>query len=1472
MSIDELLRRARFERDAGRTREAGDLYCEVLSVEPGNQAALVEMSAMLGATGGVGAVLGFLDSLLGKAPCNAGALAVLISVFRSVGRLEEALPRLRRAVEEASETGQFALLEANVLEELGRPADAVECLRAACERFEQNFGLWEKRARLLGSLGRGEEAVAALRRCVGLCPTSSEVICELGVALDGMGRSVEAMDCFSAAFRLDTGSFSALHLLGTSLFERGEFQGAMDAYQKALAIHPGSLPTLNNLGVALVKGGGFEAGAEILRFVVAQEPGWFAAWLNLGVALRETGATREAVEALSKAVELKPDSVEGWSARAAALLRAGCCEEAAECFQRSHRLDPANAALHSDFLFASNYLPGIGAAERFAWYRKFAELHERPFLKGRRGNFRAEGEARKLRVGYVSGDFCLHSVFFFIEPVLRAHDRERFEVFCYSNRARQDRLTDLLSSQCDQWREVHEWDDAVLEEVIRNDGIDILVDLSGHTARNRMTLFARKPAPVQFTMIGCMQSTGLDAVGYRITDGLMDPAGWTEDLHSEELVRLKAGPFVFSPPSNAPKVEAAPCVSRGYVTFGSFNNSAKITERVTEAWAAVLKAVPDSRLLMVGTQENLAAKRLVELGVEPSRIRVEERCALIDYLSMHREVDGLLDTFPYNGLTVTLFAAWMGVPCLTVAGRDAASRAGEAINRRLGLGGWIAGDVGELAEVARALVGDHARLAELREGLRERVRASFCDGEGFTRELEGEYLRALGRWAASGSGQAGGVSVAERLESARLLRKAGLRGEARVKLSGVLEEEPGNVDALLEMAGLAGEAGMSEERKGLLRAAWEIAPKKEGVFEGLEECLEGLEDWTGLERIYRGMSAEQPENADVVMKLGRTLKRMGREEEALDCYKRAVELSGCGRQYVDVVVRELSMDRGRNGEALEWLEKAEPEQERTFASWMLEGRVFFKQGRLLKARRALMRAIGEDPSDAHARAGLAAVCGELSMSAEALQLLESADRLKPGDMEIQTDLAEALHRIEDMGAAERIFREVIKKGGNARAYLNFGTLLSRTGRNREAMEMFRKSLELDPESVVAASNICFVMNYVEEFTAAEVFAEYQRYSERFEKPLISRRPAHSNVRNPSKKLRIGYVSADLRDHSVSFFMEAFFKGRDRGAFGVVGYYNHPLMDGLSEGYRKQADLWRVIYKKSDEEVERMIREDGVDILVELSGHTSGNRLPVFARKPAPVQVTMIGCMQSSGLQGMDYRITDRWLDPEGMTEHLHSERLVRLETGAFCFTPPEDAPQVNELPALRKGQIRFASFNNQAKVTRRVVRCWAGVLGVVPNSTILVLGREAWRVREMLGEYGVAPERVDVGARLPRTEYLRLHQEVDVLLDTFPYNGLTISSLAAWMGVPCVTIEGDCAAARAGSAIMHRLGLPEFVALSEQEFVSRAKSVVGDLDGLNEIRRSLRERCVSSIANHPAHVREVEAAYRRMWETWCANA
>jgi predicted O-linked N-acetylglucosamine transferase (SPINDLY family) len=447
----------------------------------------------------------------------------------------------------------------------------------------------------------------------------------------------------------------------------------------------------------------------------------------------------------------------------------------------------------------------------------------------------------------------------------------------------------------------------------------------------------------------------------------------------------------------------------------------------------------------------------------------------------------------------------------------------------------------------------------------------------------------------------------------------------------------------------------------------------------------------------------------------------------------------------------------------------------------------------------------------------------------------------------------------------------------AESYNNLARTLKYSGRVHESIAWYEKSLALAPQTAFVHSNLLYALAYLEDVSPETVLRAHRDWAERHGATIARRFCDHPNRIDPRRRLQVGYVSPDFRQHPVATFIEPVLAGHDRSAVEVICFSDVRQKDAVTRRLRRLADQWFDTAGVTDLRLAEMIQAAGVDILVDLAGHTAGNRMPLFSLQPAPIQVTYLGYPNTTGLTTVDYRLTDAWADPPGLTEAWHTEELVRLDRGFLCYRPPEAAPEVGPLPLRNNGRVTFGSFNNLAKFNAGVAGLWAEVLKAVAGSRLVMkfktLSDPAVRqtVIDVFAANGISSDRLSLHGFLPSIgDHFALYNRVDIALDTFPYNGTTTTCEALWMGVPVVALAGRTHAARVGVSILTGLGLSELVALSRADYVQTAAYLARDGRRLDGLRQNLRTRMQgASLMDGPGFTRRLERVYRTIWRRWC---
>lgn len=651
-------------------------------------------------------------------------------------------------------------------------------------------------------------------------------------------------------------------------------------------------------------------------------------------------------------------------------------------------------------------------------------------------------------------------------------------------------------------------------------------------------------------------------------------------------------------------------------------------------------------------------------------------------------------------------------------------------------------------------------------------------------------------------------------------------------------------------------------------------------------CL-GRGDLVAAEKAYHEIIRLGAADADVYNNLAAIYdRRSGDLDQEMDLLTKAVELVPGSTEYranlVKVLNRKLAaLVRERCfAEAVPIALRAVQLTPESAAAHRELGSCCAKCGKLEDAVKHFTRAINLDPNNAGYYNDLGLALYDLRCLAEAQGAFQEVLRLEPNSAVAYTHLGLLASLTGLSGVAVSMLERAVKADPNCGgAHNNLALFLRDQGELKRCRQHYQEALRLEPNSLSAMSGHLLSLLGDPDAEPAWVGDEHRRFD-----ALVRRNPRKVTARDldPSRRLRIAYLSPDFRIHSVAFFIVPLLENRDRAQTEVVCYMTGSADDEITAAARRNSDAFKRVYRMSDAGLAEMIREDGIDILVELSGHTAENRLAMLGNRVAPVQVTYLGYANTTGLSEMDYRITDAIADPVGVTDAWHTEKLVRMAGGFLAYKAPfapSELPVV-PVPAETAGRITFGSFNNLAKINDVVLDAWAEILAQVPDSELVLKARGLRsdkvqeRIMEALSRRGVDGSRVRLllQERSPRA-HLALYNKLDIALDTFPYNGTTTTCEALWMGTPVVTYEGKSHAGRVGASILRRAGLGELVAPDAAGYIQTAVQLAGDRDRLARVRSGLRERFLASPVMDSARLaRELESAYREMWKSYCASA
>ncbi len=636
----------------------------------------------------------------------------------------------------------------------GQQQSAISYMQQAIEldssqsMFHNGLGI------VYSNIGDLPAGMLCFERALKLNPGNAVMLNNLGSNYKDQGKLADAVDCYQKAASANPKYAGAYTDLGEGPRRQRNFPAAADAYRQALAAGADGPEIHFNLAVSLLNMGNDQEAAKLFKTASVKNPQHPGAFNNLGLALIGLDKFDEAIANYKKAIDIEPSFAAAHNNLGNALRSQNKLNDAIVSYRHALTLQPDHAGAHTNLLLTLNYLPEKSQAELYEAALQFETQHASNLLPDSLSYPNSKDKHKRLRIGYVSPDFRAHSITHFTIKLIGTHHRNQVEVFCYSNVIKPDSVTSKIRALADHWISIVGMDDQSVADQIRKDQIDILVDLAGHTADNRLLVFARKPAPVQVNWLGYPNTTGMSTIDYRLTDAIADPPGEADQLHTEKLIRLPQGFLCYQTDDPHPAVVSPPCLEQGHITFGSFNNLSKMTPDVIRTWSTILQSVPDARLVLKSkafaheTTRTQYAQKFQQHGISPGRL---ELFGLIPgrgkHLALYSKIDIGLDPFPYNGTTTTCEALWMGVPVISLLGNRHAGRVSASIMHHLGLPEWVADNEDEYIEMARSLADDRQQLISLREKLRPMMlKSALMDTEGFTQSLENTYREIWQTW------------------------------------------------------------------------------------------------------------------------------------------------------------------------------------------------------------------------------------------------------------------------------------------------------------------------------------------------------------------------------------------------------------------------------------------------------------------------------------------------------------------------------------------------------------------------------------------------------------------------------------------------------------------------------------------------------------------------------------------------------
>ncbi|MBC7949126.1 MAG: tetratricopeptide repeat protein [Chitinophagaceae bacterium] len=1341
---------------------------------------------------------------------------------------------------------------------LERENEALDLLGAALQLDPDYADAYLSLGNMHLKCGLVSNAISAYRKCLDLKPDNAQAWNNLGNALKANGEIGEALCCYQRAAEHGDKE-NAIVQKATLLSESYKHDEAASILRNGLEQFPNSAKITLGLIWVLYRQQHYDEALilyETSRNVVDNLPE--RRQIIAGI-YQHTGRLEEALELMQD--DLKNNSLH-LNIRLNtifALFQAGRNEDALSLFTDCHSIAPSQQYKYlSAYQFALTMSPASCDQEIFDVAKQFADslrlsvLHVFSLRPDR-----SAGVSRPFRIGYISPDFRRHPVGFHILPVLRNHDSAKFQIYCYNDCINQDEITAKIQECTAVWRNIKKLTDEQLADVIRSDAIDILIDLAGHSADNRLRVFAMRPAAVQISWLGYWATTGLETIDYVISDSTTIPDGG-ERFFVERVWRLPGCRFCYSPPEYSPDVKPLPANSNGYITYGCFNNVSKLNDDVIALWALVLKAVTPSRLVLKWRSFSDQAvcerflSKFVAHGISANRLTFRSESTHVDMLAEYSDIDIALDPFPFSGGMTSCEALWMGVPVITLPGSRPISRQTAAYLSTIGLEGFIAENAHEYVETAIYWSNNYRKLENIRASMRQKMLTStLCRGKEFTQNLEQAY--------------------AEMFEEVRQRPNRTLSENdppAIVDLEQLFPEE-----SYHEAMSLFNQ-GLFEQARSKLEAAIRVCNYVALWHNDLGNILAALERPYDAMEHYREAIRLNDRYPEAHYNLGLELQNLGQMDEALVEYQLALDIHPdfipAQSRLTEVLklknMREHSHTLGED--MLNLYNAANNERD---------------SGNLSRAQQLYEKCLITAPDFAPALNNLGIVLASSGNAKAARQRFQEAIEIDPADPDPHNNLGRLLMEQRDYLLAAASFREALMRQPNhAEALSNLSFVYTCAGQISLAIEAAEKALVINPEMIDAKinlgrawinagdviqglsfyreavalaplktelrSNIFYSLHYLaacEEEISAELdcwksmFTDHNQFG-------LRQLPSNRSC------LKIGYVSPDMGRHPVGFHLLPVLRHHDHSRLQIVCYSDRTYEDDISEDLSSYVDVWRQTSHLSDEALAHLIVSDNIDILIDLAGHTANNRLRVFAMKPARIQISWLGYWGTTGLKTMDYVVSDSYTVPLG-AEHSFVEKIVRLPGCRFCYSPPDYAPDVAPLPASKNGYITFGSFNNIAKINENVISLWVDVLKTIPDSRLVLKWHTLAdqlvkkRIIALFKDKGVAQDRLELRSSSPHAEMLSEYGDVDIALDPFPFNGGMTTCEALWMGVPVLTLSGDRPVSRQTFAFLKTIGLDGFNTFDVDEFVSRAIYWSHELEKLQLIRSRLRTQMVNSL-------------------------
>lgn len=1308
---------------------------------------------------------------------------------------------------------------------------------------------WFQRGIARQNAGDAFEAINCYGRVIALGGKSFEVYYNLAFALQTIGKEDEALANYAEAVRLNPNFAEAHNNLGNIFQKRDRLEDAQNSYERALAINPGLVQAQFNLGLVLKKRGALTQAVERFRAACQLAPGYTEAWNNLCdllLALKRKEEWLEAFVAFEKTAP-QPSSFLVLTGLASCRYLGDFAREQRYLEQAlDWQFGPDEMEMASRLLGMVQYFD-VGQEQLLRLYQRYNTLVSQshsddvPFLMPRR----TRGD--KLRVGYLSPDFRTHVMGLLMSEVFRRHDGGRFEIYAYSlaEPVYDDAVTASFRALSHKFVPVARLNDQQAARLIAEDDLDILVDLGGHAAYARPAILAYKPARIQITHLGYHGALGLDTVDYKLTDAYADPQE-NADFLVEDLLPMEGCifPFRHVEPALDHSYSRAALGLDGKVVFGVFVNIMKLSPRCLSVWRTILDEIENGVLAFSPLDKAEYpgfVRQLKAAGISEEKIvfipsSKDESTGRARYYL----VDIVLDTFPYGGGDTTLAALDMGVPVVTLVGKRHSERTSYSILKNLGVESTIAASEQNFVAIARRLATDRTFY----EGVKNEIQAGLKDSllvdmDGYVRHLEGAYLRAAEEKQLF-SGAVGKLSVEELrslFQEALRLHQANQLPEAEKLYRQVLEDQPGYAPASYMLGMLLKAQGETEQARSCFDQAVRLAPRYADAWAALGRLDSAEGRYAEAVDAFRHVLAIRPESVEILNDLGLALGHLGQTKEAIEILSRAVSArpSDANSHFnLGVAFQKLDL---MNEAIAEYIRAIMLQPEGADAYFNL-GVALQDCGQRERAAGYYRRVLEFQPKNASAYQALGEVLladGKIDLWLENFQQFER---------HCEPDLKLALYALETsqyLGATKKSER-----------YLN-GLLKG---------EYPTRNLD---DLLDGLSQLLFLLLYFD-VDQRQMLNLYESYNQAL-KQAYPERMVLPEVRRPGK-IRLGYLSADLRNHVMGKMMYQAISRHDASRFEVYCYSLSHAQDEWTDRFVAASHKFVKLKALDDVAAAKLIAQDELDILVDLCSHTQGASPGILAMKPARVQITHIASAGTVGCDAIDFKLTDNFADVPD-TQNSLIETLLPMQGCVYPYRhipPARDHDYDRSRLGLPEDAVTLGAFVTLLKLSPRCLAIWRAVLERLPMAYLVFspFSPEAQpyylkRAREA----GIDASRVVfIPAAADESINQARYSVIDISLDPFPYGGANGTLEALDMGVPVVTLCGKRHGERSSFSILKNLGVTETIAQSGQEYVEIVARLATDRPFHSEVRDKIQTGLAhSKLVDMDGHTRNLEATY-----------